>query len=277
MTEEEQEKTPYIVNPWVLPENSTASGVITFYHNRRKWGRISQTKDEGSPSIFFHLSALKADTSRGSKISLKEGYGVSFTAVKGDAEDERLKASDVELDADAKANEAARLESKEARKTAEAKARAEAAAAAAAAKIAAPKKEKSAATPKSNKREKVIAKEDKVSAKAEKAVNVTEKKERIKSKNAAATADTPQLVVNITLVGEFEGARQESTVNVNLDADRFLSSLKKKACRKLNLKTSTGLEMFLEIDGSYESVKYEDFKKFKDGDSCKIQIRASTA
>lgn len=280
----EEGKTPIVVNPWVLPENSNASGVITFYHNRRKWGRISQNKDEGSPSIFFHLSAFKADASSKIKVSPKEGYTVTFTAVK--TEDERLKASDVELSADAKADQQARFEAREAKRAVAsegAKAKSEAAPAPAAAAKKAPKEKKPAAAaanatekPKKegNKRGKVVAKE-------EKAQSPRVKKEKNTNNSASAEGEEskegPQLTVNATLVGTFEGAQSNATISVSLKAGRFLSLLKRKACKKLNLKTSDGLEMFLENNGVFESVKYEDFKKFKDGDSCNVQIRASSA
>lgn len=297
MAEKDQEKTAFTVTPWVLPENSQNSGVITFYHNRRKWGRISQTKDEGSPSIFFHFTAFKPDAALKGKISPREGYLVTFTAVKAEGEDSRLKASDIELAPEAKDDHKSRYEAKEAKRSAEGGGKAEAAprggggggggAARASTKEKKPQQEKKPAgealaaagdAPKTNLRPKSAG-----IAKDEKAQNPKGNKGRANTDSAAAGAsegrakEGPQLTVNATLVSELvkEGAIKDATVSVNLKAGRFLSLLKRKACKKLNLKTTTGLEMFIETEGKYATVKYEDFKKYKDGDSCNIQIRES--
>jgi len=119
MAETDQKKTTFTVTPWVVPENSLNSGVITFYHNSRKWGRISQTKDEGSPSIFFHFTAFKVDAALKGKITPREGYSVTFTAVKADGEDSRLKADAIELASESKDDHKSRYEAKESKRAAE--------------------------------------------------------------------------------------------------------------------------------------------------------------
>lgn len=252
----EEEKAPVVVIPWNIPVGSTQNGIVTFYHNRKMWGRISPDSIEGSPSIFFHSSGFT-----GGRIRPREGYGVSFTAVNGD--DGRLKASDISLDA--AAVEANATKKKEGRRRGGKKAGGEAKADGANGN--AEKKEEK----KSEKKEGGSSRQRKsgggakdASADASAASGGAPKAEKVK-------VDRREITVNASLVGDFPESTPTCSIKLILDADRIMSSLKKKCCRAMKV-SEKKLEM---LTSSGEPLKLTDFDGLASGASFILQITRS--